>query len=151
MNTLRLSAVGYRRSAVRLWAVGCGLSALLACKPSNPAVMQLPDRNAPQGTRKDEPPVAVNPDIPVEYPQALYQQGIEGRVLLRLFADSTGALVKDSTKVAESSGYPALDSAAVASAPRLHFAPGRHNGVPVAMSFTQPIEFRHPQAAGVTP
>jgi protein TonB len=132
-------------------SVLCCLLSAAACKPSNPAVMQLPDRNASQGTRKDEPPVAVNPDIPIEYPPALYRQGIEGRVLLKLFADSTGELDPDSTKVAESSGYPALDSAAVASAPRLHFAPGRHNGVPVAMSFTQPIEFRHPQAAGVTP
>lgn len=132
-------------------SVVCCLLALLACKPADPSVVQLPDRNTPQGARKTEPPVAVNPDVPIDYPPALYQQGIEGRVLLKLFADSTGELDPDSTRVAESSGYPALDSAAVAAAPRLRFAPGRHNGSPVAMSFTQPIEFRHPQSAGVTP
>ena len=43
----------------------------------------------------------------------LLEQGIEGRVLLRLYADSIGTLAPDSTRVAESSGYPALDSAAV--------------------------------------
>ena len=61
----------------------------------------------------DQPPVAINPVSPVEYPVPLLEQGIEGRVLLRLYADSQGTLVGDSTRVAESSGYPALDSAAV--------------------------------------
>ena len=125
--------------------------AMLGCKPPDGSVVQLPDRNATQGARKDLPPVAVNPDVPVEYPVALYQQGIEGRVLLKLWADSTGTLDEDSTRIAESSGYPAFDSAAVAAAPRLRFSPGRRNGVPVAMSFTQPIEFRHPQRAGANP
>ena len=55
------------------------------------------------------------------------------------------------TKVAESSGYPAFDSAAVAAAKFLTFAPGRRNGAAVAMSFTQPILFRHPQRSGATP
>lgn len=135
----------------RLLAVGCWLLAASACKPTDNAVVQLPNGPTPNPPRKEEPPVATNPDIPVEYPAALYQQGIEGRVLLKLYADSTGKLVRDSIKVAESSGYPAFDSAAVAAAPKLVFAPGRRDGLPVAMSFTQPIVFKHPQPAGVTP
>lgn len=128
------------------------LAVVLACTSPDAAVVQLPDRNASSAAaRKGEPPVAINADIPVDYPPALYQQGIEGRVLLKLYVDSTGVLDRDSTRIAESSGYPAFDSAAVAAAPRLRFAPGRRNGAPVAMSFTQPIEFRHPQQAGVTP
>jgi TonB family protein len=123
----------------------------VACKAPNASLVQLPDMNAAQGVKKDLPPVAVNPDVPVDYPPALYQQGIEGRVLLKLWADSTGKLDDDSTKVAESSGYPSFDSAAVAAAPRLRFSPGRRNGVAVAMSFTQPIVFRHPQRAGANP
>ena len=134
----------------RLLALGSLLLAL-ACSKPNDAVVQLPNGPAAQGPKKDEPPVAVNPDVPVDYPPALYQQGIEGRVLLRLYVDSTGALMKDSTKVAESSGYPAFDSAAVAAVPRLRFAPGRRDGVAVGMSFAQPIVFKHPQPAGVTP
>ncbi len=145
MTIQRLCVVGFR-----LLAVGCGLSAA-GCKAPDPSVVQLPNAPATQAGKKEEPPVAVNPDIPVEYPPALYQQGIEGRVLLKLWADSTGKLDNDSIKVAESSGYPAFDSAAVAAAEYLRFVPGRRNGAAVAMSFTQPIVFRHPQRAGVTP
>jgi TonB family protein len=133
----------------RLSSLGCLLLAI-GCTSPDASVVNLPTTPA-GGARKDEPPVATNPDIPVEYPAALFQQGIEGRVLLRLYVDSTGAIVKDSTRVAESSGYPAFDSAATASAKFLIFAPGRRNGVPVAMSFTQPILFRHPQRSGATP
>ena len=133
----------------RLSFLGCSVLAL-ACSSPDASVVNLPTTPA-SADRKDQPPVATNPDIPVEYPAALFQQGIEGRVLLRLFADSTGALVKDSTKVAESSGYPAFDSAAVASSKFLTYSPGRRNGVAVAMSFTQPILFRHPQRSGATP
>ena len=114
-------------------------------------MVQLPA--APATPQKAvEPPVAVNPESPVEYPQALYIQGIEGKVLLRLHVDSAGKVDPDSTKVAESSGYPALDSAALAAVPRLKFAPALRNGVPAALTFTQPIIFkRAARAAGVTP
>jgi TonB family protein len=68
--------------------------------------------------------------------------------VLRLFVDSTGRLVPESSRVAESSGYPALDSAALAGARQLRFAPARRHGLPVATAFLQPVEFRHPEAAG---
>jgi len=140
-----------RASVIRsLLSVACCLLPV-ACKAPDPSVVQLPNAPAAQAGKKDEPPVALNPDIPIEYPKALYQQGIEGRVLLKLWVDSTGKLDDDSTKVAESSGYPAFDSAAVASVDYLRFAPGRRNGAAIGMSFTQPIVFRHPQRAGVTP
>jgi TonB family protein len=94
----------------------------------------------------DQPPVAINPVSPVDYPVPLLEQGIEGRVLLRLYTDSTGALAPDSTRVAESSGYPALDSAAVSGAAALRFAPARSHGRPVAGAFLQPIHFRNPRS-----
>ena len=93
----------------------------------------------------DQPPVAVNPVSPVEYPTALREQGIEGRVVLRLYADSRGTVVAESCKVAESSGYPALDSAAMTGAPKLRFSPALRNGRPVAGAFLQPIHFRNPR------
>jgi protein TonB len=83
---------------------------------------------------------------PVEYPVPLLEQGIEGRVLLRLYADSTGALVRDSTRVSESSGYPALDSAAVRGAAALRFSPALRQGRPVGGLFLQPIHFRNPRS-----
>jgi protein TonB len=91
--------------------------------------------------------VAVNAESPIQYPRVLYDQKIEGNVVLRLFVDSTGRLVRDSTRVAESSGYPALDSAALAGSSELRFAPAKRRGVPVATAFLQPVEFRHPEGA----
>jgi protein TonB len=124
---------------------------LAACGHPDNATVQLPGKAAP-ASRTIDPPVARNGDSPVEYPLALYTQGIDGKVLLRLHVDSTGKVDPDSTKVAESSGYPALDSAALAAVPRLRFAPATRNGVPVALTFTQPILFKHPaHAGGVTP
>lgn len=93
----------------------------------------------------DLPPVAINPVSPMIYPQALLEQGIEGRVLLRLYVDAQGKLVGDSTRIAESSGYPALDSAAVQGAPSLRFSPALRRGRPVSAPFLQPVHFRNPR------
>jgi len=68
--------------------------------------------------------------------------------MLRLFVDSAGRLVPESSRVAESSNYPALDSAALTGARKLRFAPARRHGLSIATAFLQPVEFRHPQASG---
>jgi TonB family protein len=133
-QTLALAAL----AAALSWAAGCGreddgsfrLSTSIPASPTSDA---------------DQPPVAINPVSPVDYPVPLLEQGIEGRVLLRLYADSMGTLAPDSTRIAESSGYPALDSAAVNGAAELRFAPARRHGRPVAGAFLQPIQFRNPR------
>jgi TonB family protein len=94
----------------------------------------------------DQSPVAINPVTPMTYPPALLEQGIEGRVLLRLFVDAQGTLIPDSTRVAESSGYPALDSAALAGSRELRFSPALRNGRAVSAPFLQPVHFRHPRS-----
>jgi TonB family protein len=105
--------------------------------------MKLVDREPPPPiVPVEEPPVAINPVSPVRYPPALLAQGIEGRVLLRLFVDSAGNVVPDSTRLAESSGYPALDSAALAGSPELRFSPALLQGRPVPAPFLQPVQFR---------
>jgi len=91
---------------------------------------------------ESEPPVALNPDVPIAYPPVLYEQKVEGDVTLRLFVDSTGKLIPESTRVAEPSGYAALDSAAIAGSAGLKFAPGKRHGIPVPTAFLQPVEFR---------
>jgi TonB family protein len=106
---------------------------------------------APPATPAEEPPVAINPVSPVRYPSALLAQGIEGRVLLRLYVDSAGTVIPDSTRIAESSGYPALDSAAVAGSPELRFSPALHQGRPIAAAFLQPVQFRGPRSRTSTP
>ena len=109
--------------------------------------MRLMDHNGlPRVTPAEDPPVAINPVSPVRYPPALLQQGIEGKVLLRLYVDSAGVLIPDSTRIAESSGYPALDSAALAAAPQLRFSPALLQGRPVAAPFLQPVQFRSPRS-----
>jgi len=122
-----------------------------ACQRAPDATVTLPHDPSSAVARGEASPVALNADSPVDYPVALYQQRISGTVLLRLYVDEAGSLVADSTKVQESSGYPALDSAALAAAPRLRYAPALHNGTPVATFFTQPIRFRHPDRGGTTP
>jgi protein TonB len=127
------------------------LIALLACDRRDDGTMRLLDRNAPPPvTPAEEPPVAINPVSPVRYPPALLAQGIEGRVLLRLYVDSAGNVIPDSTRLAESSGYPALDSAALAGSPELRFSPALHQGRPIAAPFLQPVQFRSPRS-GATP
>ena len=91
---------------------------------------------------ESEAPVALNPDVPIAYPPALFERKVEADVTLRLYVDSTGKLIPESTRVAEGSGYPALDSAALAGAKTLRFAPAKRHGVPVATEFLQPVEFR---------
>jgi periplasmic protein TonB len=128
-----------------------GLALLGACRRKPDSALTLPADASTTAPRRDEPPVAVDAETPVRYPLALYQQRISGTVLLRLFVDETGRVDPESTRVQESSGYPALDSAALAAAPKLTYAPALRNGAPVATLFTQPIHFRHPDRGGTTP
>jgi len=101
---------------------------------------------APAYSDADQPPVAINPVSPVDYPVPLLEQGIEGRVVLRMYADTQGTLIPDSTRVAESSGYPALDSAALSGAGQLRYSPALRHGRAVAGAFLQPIHFRSPRS-----
>jgi TonB family protein len=133
----------------REFLTGLALAAAIGCGTADDGTVRLTGGTTVASTDPaDQPPVAVNPVSPVEYPTALREKGIEGRVLLRLYADSQGTLVAESTKVAESSGYPALDSAAMAGAPKLRFSPALRKGRPVAGAFLQPIHFRNPRSRG---
>lgn len=122
---------------------------MVACDRQKATTVRLPEQAPAQ--RLEDPPVVINAESPMVHPPALYARGIEGRVVLRLFVDQTGRLVADSTGIAESSGYPAFDSAALAGVGQLRFAPALRNGTPVAALFLLPVDFRHPQAGGITP
>lgn len=128
--------------AARTIAVLTALFTLACGTPDDGVVSLPPDQHS--ADRKELPPVALNADSPIEYPRGLFDQGIEGTVLLKLFVDSAGNLLTDSSEVFESSGYPALDSAALAGASDLRFSPALRDGEPVAAAFLQPIEFRSP-------
>jgi len=114
---------------------------VMACAWDSPDADALPSNGRPNPF---EPPVATNAESPVAYPIALFEQGVEGTVILRLFADETGTIVPESTQVAEGSGHPRLDSAAVTGVVRMTFAPARRKGIPVSTVFFQPVHFRIP-------
>jgi TonB family protein len=128
------------------------LVAIGSCQADRGSTVDLArERGTAGASLRDEPPVPLDPEPDVEYPVALFAQKISGTVLLRMFVTETGRLVAESTRVQESSGWPAMDSAALAAAPRLQYAPALRNGVPVASHFTQPVHFRHPDRGGTTP
>jgi len=134
---------------MRVWTValaGLMTVAPAGCRQAPPA--EQSGSGAPGVPPDQEPPVALNGDSPIQYPPRLYDQKVEGDVILRLFVDSTGRLLPESSRVADPSGYPALDSAALMGARKLRFAPARRHGLAIATAFLQPVEFRHPQASG---
>jgi TonB family protein len=133
-------------------AAGAVFYALVGCgRPDDGTVRLVDQPGAAPVIPAEEPPVAINPVSPVRYPPALLAQGIEGRVLLRLYVDSAGNVIPDSTRIAESSGYPALDSAALVGAPELRFAPALHQGQAVAAPFLQPVQFRSSRTSTAIP
>lgn len=92
----------------------------------------------------DERPRMLNDELPFRYPVSEYLARVQGQVLLRLFVDTSGQVVSDSTRVVEGSGHSALDSAALAGAGRLRFHPARRRGTPVPVSLLYPVHFRLP-------
>jgi TonB family protein len=96
--------------------------------------------------RPDELPQMLNAEPPFRYPVAMYARRAQGNVMLRLFVDGAGRVRPESTRVAGSSGFPSLDSAAVAGSRQLRFSPARRHGKPVALALFFPVYFRHPDA-----
>lgn len=125
---------------------GTVLALLTACGGGQPRE-EAPSTSV---TPAFEPPVVINAESPVNYPTELWEQQVEGTVVLRLHLDERGAVVPDSTRVSETSGYPALDSAALRAVPDLRFAPARRDGRPVATTFLQPVHFRHQQRSSAS-
>ncbi len=94
----------------------------------------------------DEVPKMLNTELPFRYPAALYARKVQGNVTLRLRIDRDGQVSADSTRIEESSGYSALDSAAVKGSQELHFIPAKLRGEPMPVTILFPVYFRHPDA-----
>ena len=124
------------------WTSLIGLAALSAC--GNSEKSSLPFQTV--GRQPDIAPVMLNKELPFRYPPALYAQKVQGNVTLRIFIDSDGTIVADSTRVAETSGFNALDSAAMKGSRDLKFEPAKTQGRPVPVSILLPVFFRHPDA-----
>jgi protein TonB len=98
------------------------------------------------GRQPDVAPVMLNKELPFRYPPALYAQKVQGNVTLRNYIGRDGSIVPDSTRVAETSGFNALDSAAMKGSRDLKFEPARTQGQAVPVSILLPVFFRHPDA-----
>lgn len=91
-----------------------------------------------------ELPVLITTELPFRYPPGLYIEQIQDDVTLRLFVDSLGAVVPESTRVAEPAKYWPFDSAAVLGAARLIFQPARIGERRVSYAVLFPVKFRVP-------
>jgi len=127
---------------IRWFVLALVIAAIPACKKGEGS--GLPFQTV--GRQPDVAPVMLNKELPFRYPPALYAQKVQGNVTLRIFIDSNGAIVPDSTRIAETSGFTALDSAAMKGSRELKFEPAKTMGQPVPVSILLPVYFRHPDA-----
>src|SRR5688572_10052785 len=118
--------------------------ALAACMDVETTQKALESMGA-SGPRPDVMPGMLNETLPFRYPPALFAQKVQGNVTLRIFIDSTGTVLSDSTSVEETSGYAGLDSAAVKGAEALRYQPAMLGGNPIGVSILLPVYFRHPE------
>ena len=98
-----------------------------------------------RGGQPDEPPQMLNESLPFQYPVAQFLNRTQGNVTQRLFVDSSGSVVTDSTRIERPSGIAAFDSAALAGVASLRFRPARRRGAPIAVAMLFPVHFRHPE------
>jgi protein TonB len=133
-----------RRSAVSLFAL-TAITNATACmdKDTSQKVAQAFQAGS---SSPDELPHMLNTDLPFRYPAALYARKVQGNVTLRLHVDRDGQVSADSTRIEESSGYAALDSAAVKGSQELRFIPAKLHGEPMPVTILFPVYFRHPDA-----
>lgn len=93
-----------------------------------------------------EPPVRLSGASPVEYPRKLWDLGIEGETIVAARVTESGTVER--ARVYHSSGYAAFDSAAVAGALALRFAPAREGDQRVDMWVRLPVRFRKQHGSG---
>lgn len=84
-----------------------------------------------------------------QYPEELWDAGVEGETVLRLFVTPAGTV--DSTRVERPSGQAAFDQAAVEGARDLRFEPARRGPDPVGAWVLLPVQFRMNTEGGARP
>jgi TonB family protein len=97
------------------------------------------------------PPAELTPAVPIgepqiPYPPDLFAERVEGEVLLYVVVDTNGMAIRDSTRVATSSGRAAFDAAALQAAPSLRFTPARIGDSLVVAPLQVPVRFVLPDS-----
>lgn len=82
------------------------------------------------------------PGSPFHYPEELWDAGVEGETVLRLWVNEAGNV--DSVQVERTSDHPAFDSAAVNGARDLRFEPARQGETVVGSWVLLPVQFDLP-------
>jgi TonB family protein len=136
----------FRSTSARTVAFAAALGiAVTACVDKDDAKKMIEALQS--SVMPDSLPVMLNAQLPFKYPPELYARRVQGNVTLRIHIDTSGQIAPESTTVAESSGYPPLDSAAIFGARSLEFRPAFAEGAPLAISVLFPVYFRHPEAS----
>jgi TonB family protein len=92
------------------------------------------------------PPMPIEGQEPIPYPPELFSQRIEGEVMLYVVVDSSGAVVRDSTRIVTASGHQEFDAAALTAAPTLRFTPAHRGDTAVMAPIQVPIQFTLPDS-----
>ena len=79
---------------------------------------------------------------PFHYPEELWDAGVEGETVLRLYVTEAGSV--DSVRVEKGSGYAAFDSSAVLGARDLRFDPAKRGPEPMGAWVLLPVQFDLP-------
>lgn len=96
-----------------------------------------------------ELPVPMEQSSPFQYPEALWDEGVEGQAVVMVLVGATGTV--DSVYLRQTSGWEEMDSAAVRGARLLRFEPGRRGADPVDVWVRLPVRFsKTPPSAGVS-
>lgn len=74
----------------------------------------------------------------IEYPEKAREEGLEGRVIIRAFVDSTGDVT--STEIIK--GVEGLDAAAVDAVMKRKFRPAKYKDTDVGVWIAIPIDFK---------
>jgi TonB family protein len=79
---------------------------------------------------------------PFHYPEDLWDAGVEGETVLRLYVNEAGSV--DSVRVEKGSGHAAFDSSAVLGARDLRFEPATRGTEPMGAWVLLPVQFDLP-------
>ena len=106
----------------------------------NPTVggLRIGVQNAPL-----KPPVRVDSLHPFEYPPSAWSYGASGTTVLKILISETGSV--DSAFVLQSSGDPALDSAAIVNSRHLVWEPAEQGGHPIPIWGRLPVIYPRPE------
>jgi len=119
--------------------------------PNAPTTVLEPQAPAPPGaapvTAAPAPPDAEQPASNADYlqnPKPAYppvsrRLGEQGKVVVRVLIGTDGAA--QNAEIRQSSGFGRLDQAALRTALKWRYVPGKRNGAPEAMWFNVPINF----------